>query len=215
MSEIIQINKNDNLCYWRQVEEVPKEAQKEIKGGRLKGFTDINPMWRLKVLTELFGPCGLGWKYEIVEKKLVPGANNEVAAFVDINLYVKFNGIDGPWSDPIPGTGGSMLVSEEKSGLRTSDECFKMALTDAISVSCKALGVAAKIYWNDESKYSKFISRFEGEQGGSLPQEIKNGDTCSSCARKIAPNVAEYSNRYFGRPLCMDCQNKARISSNQ
>ena len=27
----------------------------------------------------------------------------------------------------------------------TSDECYKMALTDALSVACKALGVAADV----------------------------------------------------------------------
>ncbi|HCC35130.1 MAG TPA: hypothetical protein DEQ02_05645 [Ruminococcaceae bacterium] len=36
-----------------------------------------------------------------------------------------------------------------------SDECFKMALTDAISVSCKALGFGADVYWDkDRTKYS-------------------------------------------------------------
>ena len=35
-----------------------------------------------------------------------------------------------------------------------SDECYKMALTDAISVAAKALGVAADVYYkNDRSKY--------------------------------------------------------------
>lgn len=45
---------------WCAVSTTPKEAQKTIKGGRLNGFTDINPMWRFKVLTECFGPCGIG-----------------------------------------------------------------------------------------------------------------------------------------------------------
>ena len=36
-----------------------------------------------------------------------------------------------------------------------SDECFKMALTDAISVAAKAIGVAADVYWQkDRTKYS-------------------------------------------------------------
>jgi len=35
-----------------------------------------------------------------------------------------------------------------------SDECFKMALTDALSVACKSLGVAADVYFEkDRSKY--------------------------------------------------------------
>ena len=50
----------DNLEIYNVAREVPKEAMKPISGGRLKGMTDINPMWRIKVLTELFGICGIG-----------------------------------------------------------------------------------------------------------------------------------------------------------
>ena len=140
-----------NLEIWNKVREVPKEAQKLIKGGRLAGYTDINPMWRLKTLTNQFGLCGFGWKYEITDKWLEKGANDEISAFVEINLFIKQ---DNEWSAAIPGTGGSSFVAKETRGLYTSDECFKMALTDAIGVACKALGVGADVYWEkDNSKY--------------------------------------------------------------
>ena len=72
--------------------------------------------------------------------------------FIQVNLYVK----DKEWSKPIVGVGGSTFIAKEKSGLYTSDEAYKMALTDAISVSCKALGIAADIYWSkDNTKYTK------------------------------------------------------------
>ena len=45
---------------------VPETAQKTIGGGRLKGMTDINPMWRIKTLTEVFGVAGFGWYYKIM-----------------------------------------------------------------------------------------------------------------------------------------------------
>lgn len=48
----------DKLEIYNRCREVPKEAQKAIAAGRLKGKTDINPMWRIKKLTELFGPAG-------------------------------------------------------------------------------------------------------------------------------------------------------------
>jgi len=143
----------DNLSIYNKVRTVPDNALKPIVAGRLKGKSDINPMWRIKALTENFGIVGIGWKYEIVEKKLEKGGNNEIAAFVDINLYIK---VDGQWSDAIPGTGGSSFVANEKNGLYTSDECFKMALTDAISVACKALGIGADVYrGSDKTKYTK------------------------------------------------------------
>lgn len=141
----------DNLELYNKVKAVPKEAQKTITGGRMNGKTDINPMWRIKTLTENFGPCGIGWYYEIIDTDFRSGAGGEVAVFVTINMYVKH---DGEWSKPIQGTGGNMFLTNEKSGLRTSDEAIKMALTDAISVSCKALGVGAEVYWDkDKTKY--------------------------------------------------------------
>lgn len=59
---------------------------------------------------------------------------------MDIMLYYKQN---GEWSDGIPGTGGSSFIAKERNGLYTSDECYKMALTDAIGVAAKALGMGA------------------------------------------------------------------------
>ena len=140
----------ENKKIYEQVRSVPKEAQKKITGGRLNGMTDIKPMWRIEKLTEVFGPCGFGWKASIKNKEIIDGANGEKIAIVDIDLYVK---VDDKWSEPIEGTGGSSFIAKEKNGLYTSDECFKMAYTDAISVACKSLGMGADVYWGD-SKYS-------------------------------------------------------------
>ena len=52
---------SDNMRIYNAVRAVPEEAKRAITAGRLKGKTDINPMWRIKALTELFGPCGDGW----------------------------------------------------------------------------------------------------------------------------------------------------------
>lgn len=144
----------DNMRIYNAVRAVPPDAQKTIPGGRLKGMTDINPMWRIKVLTELFGPCGEGWTVAEKRRDFVPGANGEVAVFVDIDLL--YRGSDGQWADPVHGTGGSMFIANERNGLYTDDEAVKKAYTDAISVACKALGVGADVYWDkDKTKYDK------------------------------------------------------------
>lgn len=143
---------NNKMEIYNEFRQVPKEAQKTIGAGRLKGFTDINPQWRIQALTEAFGACGIGWKYKITDKRIIEGADGVSCAFVDIDLYFKH---EGEWSEAIPGTGGSSFVASERNGLYTSDECFKMALTDAISVACKALGIGADIYWADgRTKYN-------------------------------------------------------------
>lgn len=192
----------DNLTIYNEVRNVPDSAKRRIEAGRLKGKTDINPMWRIKALTETFGPCGFGWKYVITDKRLEQGANGEIAAFLDIDLFVK---ADGVWSDAIPGTGGSAFVAKEKNGLYTSDECFKMALTDAISVACKALGFGADVYWEaDRSKYDKPESKQEApvlcECCGLPIKAVK-------CGNRVYPTneIVENAVKKYGKRLCWGC----------
>lgn len=173
----------DNMTIYNKVREVPQTALKVIQAGRLKDKYDINPMWRLKVLTETFGMCGFGWKYEIKKQWLEEGANNEISAFVNIDLYVKH---EGEWSAAIPGTGGSMFVAKESKGPYTSDECFKMALTDAISVACKALGIGADVYWNkDKTKYNTT----EQPKQGSEPFKNENTDNYTKISEAQAKRL--------------------------
>lgn len=140
----------ENLKIYNLLKEVPKEAQSKIKGGRLAGMTDIKPMWRIEKLTETFGPVGIGWYTETTKKEIIEGSNGEKIATVDILLYVK---IGDEWSKGIEGSGGSSFVAKEKNGMYTSDECFKMAYTDALSVACKMLGMGASVYWGDSKYY--------------------------------------------------------------
>ena len=145
----------DNMKLYESARSVPNEALKTIGAGRLKGMSDVNPMWRIKRLTEMFGPCGVGWWYEVTRKEIIfDEITNQKCAFVDINLYY-VDAETGHESHAIPGTGGSSFVATERNGPYMSDECYKMALTDAISVAAKALGIAADVYYaKDRTKYT-------------------------------------------------------------
>ena len=198
-----------NMDIYNAVSAVPDSAQKRITGGRLNGMTDINPMWRIRELTELFGPCGIGWKYKIVREWLETASTGEVGAFVDIELQYRITP-DADWSEPIPGTGGSKFVAAEKgNNLRASDECYKMALTDAISVACKALGFGADIYWEaGRTKYNAY------------PPEQDEEYTCAQCGKTIrdgkkkdgstwkAGDIALYAQKRYDRQLCFECLGK-------
>ncbi len=163
----------DNLQLYNSVRAVPDSAKKPIAGGRLKGMTDVNPMWRIKALTEQFGPCGIGWYTDITKQWMEPGSNGECAAFCNIDLYIKVN---GEFSKPIPGTGGSMYIANERNGPYTSDECYKMAYTDALSVACKALGFGADVYWEkDRTKYDE----------PNVEPVAKPQTTCDKCGKAI------------------------------
>lgn len=142
----------NNLALWDSVKQPPNEALRAIMGGRLRGKTDINPQWRIKALTEHFGICGIGWYYDIVKLWTEEGSDGQKLAFAEVKLYVK---VSGEWSKGISGVGGNMMIEKESKGLYSSDECYKMAITDALSVCCKNLGFGADIYMGlfDGSKY--------------------------------------------------------------
>lgn len=152
-----------NRQYWDAMRTPPKAALKTIRGGRLSGMTDISPQWRLQIMTETFGPIGFGWKYEIVNQWM-ERIGDEVCVFSQINLYV----YDEKWSEAIPGIGGSRLATMEKNGQYVSDECYKMALTDALSVAMKQLGVGADVYLGYSD--SKYVGEKEKPKGLAAEQ---------------------------------------------
>lgn len=205
-----------NIELYERFRAVPEEAKKTITAGRLKGMTDISPMWRIKRLTEEFGPCGIGWKYKDVHMQLVPGANSEIAMFVSLNLLYKS---DGKWSDPIPGIGGSMFVAKESKGMYTDDEAYKKALTDALSVACKALGIGADVYFSkDRTKYTGPQSQqeplatesqqpfpWEEESNVVLPWE-DDKPACSVCGKGVTEAEKKYSQSKYGKIACRACQ---------
>ena len=192
-----------NMDLYNKLRSVPAEAQKPIEAGRLKGFTDINPMWRIKALTELFGPCGIGWWYKITDKR-IEAFGSEVRAFVDIELFYVWEGIT---SAPVVGTGGASFVTVETKGPYVSDECFKMALTDAISVAAKSLGVGADVYY--EKDRDKYTASEEPKAEPKTEPKAEKTYTCSLCMKDITKAEAEYSWKKYGRILCRGCQKKA------
>lgn len=188
-----------NMDIYEATRKCPSNALKAIQAGRLKGKSDINPMWRIKMLTEQFGACGIGWYYDILKQWIEEGANGERSAFCNIALYYK---VDGEWSKPVIGTGGAAFIANEKNGKYTSDECFKMALTDAISVACKALGFAADVYWDaDRTKYDQ---EREPAQNNPLKCSIC-GNVITSTAKATAEEITDFNYKRFGRVLCAGC----------
>lgn len=181
---------------WNKISKPPLTALKPISAGRLKGKSDINPMWRMQAMTELYGPCGTGWKYTIDKLWSESGDGVQMASFALVSLYYK---IGEYWSEPIPGIGGSMLIEQESKGPHTSDEAYKMAVTDALSVAMKSLGMAAEIYLGnfDGSKYKtsaatreeKVITETQANGLLSMIQEV-GSDVAKFCAYYKIQSVA-------------------------
>lgn len=186
-----------NLDYYNNLKVVPQEALRQIQSGRLRGKQDINPMWRIKAMTEQFGVCGIGWKY-VITKQWTETFGSEVKAYCNIDLFIKVN---GEWSDAIQGTGGSSEVSMESKGVYVSDECYKMALTDALSVAMKALGVAADVYFEAGKDIIDINSKYGAQDSRAAQQQAQTQQTA---AQQYHPSDLNEGLGYLSRCVSKD-----------
>ena len=199
----------ENMRYYNQGREVPANAQKSFSNGRFTG-TDINPMWRIKKLTEMFGPAGIGWYTEVTRQDTIAVDDGNVMVFVDLNLYIK----DGEnWSKPIFGTGGNTLKTKGKG----DDDGFKKAYTDALSIACKALGIGADVWYSADadSNYdpqSKYTDQYDEvvERAKENDLNIVKDTTpkCDRCGKVITGWVDDKGNRFTATAIIKRAREK-------
>lgn len=111
---------------------------------------DVNQQWKYQIMTEVYGLCGIGWKWNIKRLWTEYMKENQRVAIAEVEVNILQDGI---WSSPIQGVGVSMFVDGESS----DHEAFKKATTDALSEALRMIGVASDIYaghW-DGSKYTR------------------------------------------------------------
>jgi hypothetical protein len=138
-----------NTAIWDSVCRVPKESLKGFtRAGGFSG-TAIKPMWSIKAMTEQFGPCGRGWGIDRPEFQIVNGHEGEVLVYCTVTVW------HGTRDNKLFGVGGDKIVAQFKSGLKSDDEAFKKAFTDAVGNALKFLGVGGDIHMGlwDGNKY--------------------------------------------------------------
>lgn len=157
---------------YNKVRSVPADALSEIKGGPLRGFTNVNPQIRWELLTSTFGPAGLCFRVEQVSRWSESSPSGDTAVFCEVNLYYREDPTK-EWSYPVFGQGGALLMrrttewvnGQPVQSVHIDDEAYKKAYTDAVSVACKALGFAADVYYRqDETKYGTFRTEAPASQ---------------------------------------------------
>lgn len=181
---------------WNAVKTVPKEYLSKIDIGALKGKSNINPQWRIKVMTEVYGLCGVGWRYEVTEKDFHENPQTgEKLIFLGVSVYVK----DGKtWSNGIVGYGGEFILQKNKHGLVCNDEAYKMCLTDALGNALKNLGVASEIYEGEmATKYQRQAEEYKESMMKKINTEEKAVDpylwTISKLKDEGITNINEFT----------------------
>lgn len=152
---------NSNLRIWEQLSRTdPKHTKRFTRAGGFSG-TAVKPIWTILRMTEVFGPCGVGWGMEKPEFTTQIAAD-ECLVFCTVGIWYGLDAVRGI----VYGVGGDKYLISQKSGLRASDEAYKMSYTDAIGNAIKFVGVAADIHMGrfDDNKY---VEEMKGEFAGS------------------------------------------------
>ncbi len=147
-----------NLDLWNRLGKTDPAHTKKFKRAGGFGGTAIKPIYTSQKMTEEFGPAGKGWGMGEPSFQTIPASEGQVAVYCTVSLW---------WADAdgavntVYGVGGDMVVVKQSSGLRTDDEAFKKAFTDAIGNAMKHLGMSADVHMGlfDDSKYVADVAR--------------------------------------------------------
>lgn len=178
---------SDTLALWDKLGKTdPAHTKGFNRAGGFKG-TAIKPIYTTKKMTEVFGPAGTGWGMGKPVFQVVPGSDGQVAVYCTVSLWYREVADDGIGMEPptVYGVGGDMVVVKQSDKLRTDDEAFKKAFTDAIGNAMKHIGMSADVHMGlfDDSKY---VSELRAEM-----QETFTAPASKADSRDVFSNVLE------------------------
>lgn len=141
------------VSIWSQVEKTPTTA---IKAAKVDGqqLTSLHHMHTVRKATELFGPCGIGWGYEITEERFDQGApyldpkDGHIVAYelihtIFLTVWYKWGSETGRVSN----FGHTRYMYRTKDGRFITDgEAPKKSVSDALKKCFSMLGFSADVY---------------------------------------------------------------------
>lgn len=165
---------------------VDKTDTKYLKNGQ-KGMSSIDAQYYFMKATEIFGPIGLGWGYEIIEQYVTEGqtmkGNQEIKngpyldykvtqMTVKINFWYMLDKKKGEF----PQYGHTPLVMKTKYGPMMDDDPEKKSLSDAIKKALTLLGFCADVFLGkfDDMSYIKQLKEEEAEAEEKEMTDKKN-----------------------------------------
>lgn len=145
----------DKLDIWNTLGKTdPDQTKGFTRSGGFRG-TAIKPIYTTRKMTELFGPAGYGWGMGEPSFQTVASADGEVLVYCTVSLWWVGKDDAGRQTNTVWGVGGDKVVAKGRDGLRSDDEAFKKAFTDAVGNAMKHLGMSADVHMGlfDDSKY--------------------------------------------------------------
>lgn len=145
---------SDNLKIWQAFADIDPQFTKPITGKAYKG-TSPNPHYVIMCLTNLFGPVGQGFGWEVLSDGF-ERLGDEVLHWCRIRFWHTNR---ENWFEAY---GQTKAVLKTKNGPLVDEDAPKKSLTDAIVKAASQLGIAANIFlgrWDD----AKYVAEVNAE----------------------------------------------------
>lgn len=210
IDEVIDSN-NDHLNIWKRVQRTDSRFTKPLDGVGFVG-TSINSTYMFMRATEIFGPIGEGWGYEIIEEKMIDGkplvepvldAHHKQVAMrflrdgdgtllFEQNHSIKIRFwyiIEGETRGEFESYGATPYRYQTKQGIRTDSEVIKKSLTDSIKKALSMLGFSSDVFMgmHDNPEYVA---------SNKLEYEIKAASDNAEDATRIRKELDEKFTRH-------------------
>lgn len=210
IDEVIDSN-NDHLNIWKRVQRTDARFTKPLEGMGFVG-TSINSNYMFMRATEIFGPIGEGWGYEVLEEKLIDGKpimepilderNKQVATrflrdgdgslFCEQNHSIKIRfwyTIECETRGEFESYGATPYRYQTNYGMKVDGEAIKKSLTDAIKKALSMLGFSADVFMgmHDNPEYVA---------NNKLEYEIKAATDNAEDATRIRKELDEKFTRH-------------------
>jgi hypothetical protein len=140
-----------NKALWGRVFTTDPKAVKPITGKQYSGNSP-KPYWIVERLTDEFGPCGIGWGFNILNERFERFSDTDTLHIASVRFWYVLDGKRGEL-EQIGQTKSSYTTGAGKFML--DEDAPKKSVTDALVKCASYLGFAGDIFsgrW-DDSKY--------------------------------------------------------------
>lgn len=160
-----------NMSIWEKVQTTDTRFTKDAKVGGQQ-ITSLNGTAMIMKATEVFGPAGIGFGWNVVEERFDKGAemfsgegDKRVSLGFELNHTIKITFwfmLDGQRGE-IEQYGCTQYLYKSKYGTTTDGEAPKKSLTDAIKKALSMLGFSADVFLGmfDDVNY---VQQLQAEQ---------------------------------------------------
>ncbi|MFP3447583.1 hypothetical protein [Pseudomonas sp. SIMBA_067] len=160
-----------NMSIWEKVQTTDTRFTKDAKVGGQQ-ITSLNGTAMIMKATEVFGPAGIGFGWNVVEERFDKGAemfsgegDKRVSLGFELNHTIKIKFwfvLDGQRGE-IEQYGCTQYLYKSKYGTTTDGEAPKKSLTDAIKKALSMLGFSADVFLGmfDDVNY---VQQLQAEQ---------------------------------------------------